>query len=87
MYYRANPERPVSACPAPLVGDATFSRCECPSLTFGHLACAQAERDACKEDPDCEFDATVKDGSFARVEFKSRDEAEVEIGEFSWTGT
>ena len=44
-----------------------------------YWARAQAERDACKEDPDCEFDATVKDGSFARVEFKSRDEAEVEI--------
>jgi len=38
-----------------------------------------AERNACKEDPDCEFDATVRDGSFARVEFKNRDEAEIEI--------
>jgi hypothetical protein len=44
-----------------------------------YWARTQEDRDACDEDPDCRFDTSVKDGSFAKVDFKNADEAEVEI--------
>ena len=38
-----------------------------------------AEREACQADPDCPFDSSIKDGSFAHLTFRSKEEAEVEL--------
>eukprot|EP01043_Picozoa_sp_COSAG02_P004585 COSAG02_NODE_121_length_35326_cov_25.450819_17_plen_846_part_00 len=38
-----------------------------------------AEREACQTDPDCPFDSSIKDGSFAHLTFRSKDEVEVEL--------
>ena len=37
------------------------------------------EREACKADPDCRFDTTINDGSFAYINFQDADLATVEI--------